>query len=266
MTMLPELSRLSRTILEDSAESPMKMNFDPAFLLRTHFKRILGKQCFLPDMIEILRLTCLIVEQQKWTTRYPTLSFYCDWARTADNRVHRRVLRHGEIDSDPHLHALVILEKINDILIDQGSVDPSVVIREISRAFGFAALRQEMLTVFMSKSIPTDIVDSMSNWMGFLGAVLDDFSHRPIRLPDDVETNGKGEAEAAFHRMVNRSKSVGRRDLVPRVLSVENRTNDVGEPGRPAGFYWHVLLHLRPPVELNGLLEFTETTGDFSRP
>jgi len=37
--------------------------------------------------------------------------------------------------------------------------------------------------------------------------------------------------------MVNRNKSVGRRvDLVVRALSVENRTNDVGEPGRPAGY------------------------------
>jgi hypothetical protein len=263
---LRELFALSRsTILEDSTESPTKMNFDPASLLRTHFKRILGKQCFSPDMIEILRLTRLIIEQEKWTNRYPTLSFYCDWAQTADDRVQRRVLRHREID--PHPHALVILEKINDILLDQGGGDVSVVNREISRAFGFAALRQEMFMVFMSKSIPTDIVNSMSNWRGFLGAVLDDFSHRPIRLPDNTETKGKGEAKAVFDRMVNRNKSLGRRvDLVARALFVQNRTNDVGEPGRPAGFYWRLLLRLHPPVELDGQLVFTETLEDFSRP
>ena len=163
-----------------------------------HFKRIQGKQFFSPEIIEILRLTRLIIEEEKWTKRYPTLSFYCDWAQAVDDRVHRRVLRHREIDPDPHPHALVILEKINDILIDLGG-DTSSVIREISRAFGFAALRQEMLTVFKSKSVPTDIVDSMSNWTGFLGAVLDDFSHRPIRLPVDIETKGRGEAKAVFN-------------------------------------------------------------------
>jgi hypothetical protein len=47
-------------------------------------------------------------------------------------------------------------------------------------------------------------------------------------------------------------------------LFVENRTNDVDEPGRPSGFYWHVVLH--PSVKFNGPLVFTETRADFSRP
>jgi hypothetical protein len=204
-------------------------------------------------MIEILRLTRLIIEQEKWAKSYPTLSLYCAWA------MHRELDRNSQ--------ALLILEKINDILLDRGGDDPSAVIREISRAFGLAALRQQMLMVFMSKSIPTDMVDSMSNWVGFLRGVLDDFSHRPIRLPDNIETKGRGEAKAVFDRMLNRRKSVNRSDhYVVRALFIENRLNDVDEPGLPAGFYWHVLMQLHPPVELAGFLVFTETLADFSRP
>jgi hypothetical protein len=233
----------------------MKMNFDPAERLRTHFGRILGGQCFSPELVEILRLTRLLIEQEKWAKQYPTLSLYCDW------------VQHGELDRHPH--TWVVLEKINDILVDKGHADVSAVIREISRAFGLAPLRQEMLWVFMSKSIQTDIVDSLSNWRGFLGAVLDDLSQRPIRLPDNVGTMRKGQSKEVFDRMVNRNKSAGRRaDLVPRALYITNRSNEPGVPGRPAGFYWHVRLieqgiHY---AELDGLLEFTETRADFTRP
>jgi hypothetical protein len=229
--------------------------FDPAERLRMHFGRILGKQCFSPEPLEILRLTRLIIEQERWAEQYPTLSLYCNW------------VQHEKIDRRPE--AWFILEKINDILVDQGDSDPSAVIREISRAFGLAPLRQQMLWLFMSKSIQTDIIDALSNWRGFLGAVLDDLSHRPIRLPDNVETMRKGLSKAVFDRMVDRNRNVGRRtDLVPRTVYITNRSKEAGEPGRPAGFYWHVHLFEQGVhcVELNGLLEFTETRDDFVRP
>jgi hypothetical protein len=228
-------------------------NFDPAAQLRGHVERMLIRgQCFPPDMIEILRLTRLIIKQENWRKQYPTLSLYCDW------------VQHEEIDRNAH--ACVILEKINEILVDLGDGDISAINREISRAFHLVPLRQEMLLLFMSKSIRTDIVDSLSNWRGFLGAVLDDISRRPLRMPDNADS------KAAFDRMVNRNKSKGIRiDAVPRALYIINRSNEAGEPGRPPGFYWHVRLieqgdHGEYYAALDGALLYTETGADFARP
>lgn len=254
---LDDFKGLSRSPCQriDTQVWKVKMNFDPAERLRTHFGRILGKQCFSLELIEILRLTRLIIEQQKWSKHYQTLSLYCNW------------VQHGKIDRHPQ--AWSVLEKINDILADHGSGDVSVVIREISRAFGLSLLRQEMLLLFLSKSIQTDIIDSLSNWRGFLGGLLDDLSHRPIRLPDKVDTMKNGLGREVFDRMVNRAGRAGwRADLIPRAVYITNRSNAAGEPGRPAGFYWNIRLIEQGInyAEMNGLLEFTETGNDFGRP
>jgi hypothetical protein len=91
--------------------------------------------------------------------------------------------------------ALLIVDMQNDFLHRVGSL-----------AFGLAPLRQQLLLLFMSKSIQTDIIDSLSNWRGFLGAVLNDLAHRPIRLPDNVETMRKGPSIEGSVRPNGKSK------------------------------------------------------------
>jgi hypothetical protein len=229
---------------------------DPAKNLAAHMGRILGKECSRGDLVQIMRFGRLIIEQDNSSNAYAILWLYCHW------------MLHNKIDRQRG--GWDILEKINDVLVTHGSGDMTILGVEISKAISLDKLRREIGTLFVAKSVPTDLVDSLANWKAFTGAILDELCLQPIRLPEDVETNPKAPGRAVFDRMVAKRTAANapRPDAVPRAFYISNRLNEPAEAGRPPGFYWNLRLLEQNPyhAEVNGFLYFTEGPNNFKRP
>jgi hypothetical protein len=162
------------------------MPFDANARLKLYIERIIDKKCTEAEIIEILHLIIHVLEKDRVQKEYPHLSLYCDW------------VQHTEIDRHPR--GLTILEFMNDIIISHWSSSGGLV-EEVSRTLGLSQLRQEILMLFMSKEIPTAIVDSLSNWRMFVGVLLNvsmmcvtsqlNFQAYRNRLPEDFSIECK---------------------------------------------------------------------------
>jgi hypothetical protein len=226
------------------------MAFDPSARLKLYMERIIDKKCTDPEIIELLRLTRHVIEKDQVRSEYPHLSLYCDW------------VQHIEIDRHPQ--GLAILEVMNEIIVRHWA-DSGGLVEEVSRAIGLGLLRQEMLMLFMSKEIPTAIVDSLSNWRMFAGILLNDVCQKPIRV-----TN----ASRPAHRRILDRMQVRWKDVAiegvgpPRALFIEAQPED--EDGTPAGYYWNIEICARLTGNdhflLRGAIHFTESRKDFLRP
>jgi hypothetical protein len=93
---------LTACFCDSRPEKEMTMPFDPASRLREHVKGLIGRPSSRADMIEVMRLTRLLLEQEKLTQTYPHISLYCDW------------LLHTEINR--HSLALDILERMGQAI------------------------------------------------------------------------------------------------------------------------------------------------------
>jgi hypothetical protein len=142
------------------------MPFDPASRLRDHVQGLVCRPSRPADMIEVMRLTRLLLEQEKATHTYPHISLYCDW------------LLHTEINR--HALALSILERMGQAI---AKYDEEGDVAAVSQALNLAQLRQEMIVLFSAYKIPNDLMDSFDNWKAFSGALLKDLCDRPINLP-----------------------------------------------------------------------------------
>jgi hypothetical protein len=164
-------------------------------------------------------LTRHVIEKDRSRTEFPHLSLYSDW------------VQHIEIDRHPQ--GVAIIEFMNDIVIRHWS-DSSGLVEEVSRAFGLALLRQEMLLLIVSKGVSTAIVDSLSNWRTFVGILLNEVCHKPIRLTNALKPAHR---RNIFDRMQARWKGAGIDGVgPPRALSIEAQAEDTD--GAPPGYYW----------------------------
>jgi hypothetical protein len=227
------------------------MTLDPSARLNNYIEHIIGKNCTEPEIIEIFRLIRHVIEKDRSRSEYQHLSLYCDW------------VQHIEIDRHPQ--GLAILERMNDIIVRHWS-DTAGLVEEISHAFGLSQLRQEITRLFMSKEISTAIADSISNWRKFVGILLNDVCHKPIRL---TEASKPARRKQIFDRMRERWAITGIEGVgPPRTLFVEAQSED--KDGMPAGFYWVIEVcaeltgndHFR----LRGGIHFAESRTDFLRP
>jgi hypothetical protein len=66
-----------------------------------------------------------------------------------------------------------------------------------------------MLVIFAKHKIPTDLLDSFSNWYRFLNVLLQDLSQRPIRVPKNPRGRTKKKLGNAVAEMIRISKKMG---------------------------------------------------------
>src|SRR5947209_17359365 len=125
------------------------MTFDAGNRLKVHINQIIDVPSKSSDIIEVMRLTRQVIEQDEGRSLYPHLSLYCDW------------VQHVEIDR--HKHGFLVLERINDITLRHWA-DTKGFVPAVSAALGIGPLRQELLLLFMSKGIQTVLFDRLSNW------------------------------------------------------------------------------------------------------
>jgi hypothetical protein len=217
--------------------------FDPVNRLRRHVQQMIDNKTGTSpeDAIGVLRLSRLILEQDKSKAVYPTLWLYCNWAL------------HPEIDKQDL--GWELLEEINKGLRDD--VDP---INAVCRALRLSELRAEMSRLFAAKDIPPVVTYSLRNWRQFLGFMLDELTHRPIRFP----ANRTGKAAAIFDRLVPHAAN----GYVPIGLYLSNHSDCTDGTWDPPGFFFHVEL-IAPDGDratIAGPLFFTEDATQFARP
>ena len=108
-----------------------------------------------------MRLVRLVLEHNALSQTYLHASIYCDW------------IQHGEIDR--HRLVFSLLEKMNEAI---ASYDNSREIASVSRLLSLADLRAELIVLFASYRIRTELLNSLSNWTTFLGVLLQDLCNR----------------------------------------------------------------------------------------
>ena len=172
----------------------MSDRFDPADRLRKHAQSLVGRPLGTADLIEVMRLLRLVLEQEKLRGSHPHAALYCDW------------LLHGEIDR--HEIAIDILSKMHVVMVDWDRTHDTAA---IARAMNLAQLRAEMVVIFAGHQIPTDLLDSFSNWKTFLRVLLQDLSQRPLKLPNEPRGKTKKKLDNAIANMVAASKRMGGR-------------------------------------------------------
>jgi hypothetical protein len=196
--------------------------FDPSAKLKEYVNAMLSGRYSASDVIELFRRIRHVIEQDRARTIYPHLSLYCDW------------LQHIEIDR--HAQGLKVLQAINDRLITGWSRPDEMLVRDISEAIGLGPLRTELGLLFMSKGIPTKIVDSSSSWRRVLSVLVQDVCERPIRLPLR-SANKKG----IFDKLKEKWEKAGIDAGPVRALFLELQET-AGVDGTPAGYYWNMEL------------------------
>ena len=229
------------------------MKYDSTNRLASHVNSILTG-CSRADVIEIMRLSRLVIEQRNVAHQYPVLSLYCDWAQ------------HTEIDRHPG--AFAMLARIDGVLVVYAHHDPSIVIHEISKAFALAQLREEFVKLFLVSGANTLLFDSLSNWCQFVGILLNDLADRPVRFPKGIESKSKkSQVRAIFDGMVKRRATAGQRaDLVTKSLSIDNHSDETDPRRPPPGFYWQIRSLEQSPehyMELTGQMQLTEGREQF---
>jgi hypothetical protein len=221
--------------------------FDPTTRLRNHVGGMIGRQCSAADFTEVMRLSRLSIETENLSGSYPHLALFCDW------------LLHAEIDR----HGLV-LNLIEQIHSAAANYDKTGNIGEVSRLLNLAALRAEMLVIFSSHQIRTDLLDSYANWNVFIGTILNDLCERPLRLPKKPHGKTKKAVDSAIARM--KAKWDPKTPMWGRAfyLTIDHKKN-------PASLSW--ILECAAPfltgadkLNISSSLQMTETAKDFSRP
>jgi hypothetical protein len=218
--------------------------FVPENQLRDHVNAITGRQCGSADLIEVMRLVRLILEHKALAQTYPHVSLYCDW------------LLHNEIDR--HRLILSLLEKMNEAI---ASYDNSRDIASVSRLLSLADLRAELIVLFASYQIRIELLDSLSNWMTFVGVLLQELCNRPIRLPKKPSGKMKKATQESIVRMVNKWKSIGKEQWARAFFITLDRAQ------YPPTFSWNVEYeapYLRGANKfVKSALQMTETAKDF---
>jgi hypothetical protein len=172
----------------------MSNGFDPAGRLRKHVQGLVGRPLGSADLIEVMRLLRLVLEQERLRDSDPHAALYCDW------------LLHGEIDR--HEIAIDILGKMHVAMVDWDRTHDTAA---VARAMNLPQLRGEMAVIFAGHQVPTDLLDSFSNWKAFLRVLLEDLSQRPLKLPKKPKGKTKKKLDNAIADMVAASKKMGGR-------------------------------------------------------
>jgi hypothetical protein len=122
-----------------------------------------------------------------------------------------------------------------------------------------------MLVIFAKHKIPTDLLDSLSNWYLFLSVFLQYLSQRPIRVPKNPRGKTKKKLGNAVAEMIRISKKMGSNHWA-RAFFV---TYEPHEDKRM--FFWTVECE-KPDlvgtdhINIKGELRMTEQPNDFRRP
>ena len=221
--------------------------FDPAVRLREHLAGLPGRHCSRADLIDVMRLSRLIIENKNLSGNYPHLALYCDWL------LHTEIDRHGLV--------LRLLEQMHDAVVNY---DKTRDIEAVSRLLNLAMLRAEMLILFSSHKIGTDLMDSLNNWRKLVGTIILDLCDRPLRLPKTTKGKTKKAVEAAIFRM--KAKCPPDRPMWARAfyLKLEREQS-------PLSVSW--ILECAAPFLTGGdtlniasTIVMTETAKDFKRP
>jgi hypothetical protein len=222
------------------------MPFDPANRLRDHVKGLIDRSSSPADLIEVMRLTRLLLEQQKVTQTYPHVSLYCDW------------LLHTEINR--HALALGILERMGQAI---AKYDEAGDVSAVSRALNLAQLRREMIILFLAHNIPTDLQDSFANWNAFSGLLLSDLCERPIKIPKMRGRKAQRLVEQTVARMKAEAAKIGQ-NIWPKALFIS--------ADKEKGVLNWSLEYEAPDlrgatsVRVQSALQMTEKLTDFERP
>ncbi|WP_316230781.1 hypothetical protein [Bradyrhizobium sp. SZCCHNR1051] len=157
--------------------------YNPATRLKDHTRSMANRNCHRSEVLEVLRLSRLVLEHDRSALQFPHLSLYCDW------------FVHGAIDRKPL--GSKILELVNDAIRKHWENSDGLV-TGISRCLSLAELRHEMIIFLITCGAVTDVADSFTNWNVFVSLLLEDLLDRPIRLPAKAK-----EAEAIVARMLS---------------------------------------------------------------
>jgi hypothetical protein len=162
--------------------------FNPVARLQEHMARVIGRHCSRADLIEVMRLTRLILERQGATRSFPHLALYCDW------------VVHGEIDR--HELGWKIIEQMNAAVTSHDETKGASIAAG-SQAISLPQLRAEMIVLFSANDVRTELPDSFSNWKTFVGILMDDLCERRVAFPTGERINRKKKAiiDQAITRM-----------------------------------------------------------------
>jgi hypothetical protein len=174
------------------SKAPEMTAFDPADRLRQHAQGLVGRPLSSAELLDVMRLLRLVLEKEKLRGSFPHAALYCDW------------LLHNEIDR--HEIAIKILSKMHAGIADW---DRTHDLTPVNRALGLAQLRAEMQVTFAKHKIPTDLLDSFSNWYSFLNVLLQDLSQRPLKLPKKPKGKTKKKLDSTVAEMMSASKKMG---------------------------------------------------------
>ncbi|MGO9699404.1 MAG: hypothetical protein ACLPX7_09100 [Xanthobacteraceae bacterium] len=217
--------------------------FVPEDRLRGHVKALAGRNCSKADLIEVMRLVRLVVENERLAETFPHVSLYCDW------------VMHGEIDR--HKLTLVRLEQMNEAIAnDRNDVS------KVSSLISLAELRAELIVLFASHKVPSELLDSFANWNTFAGVLLEDLCDRPLRLPKKPSGKLKKAKSDCVARMKSKWKVGGEPPWARAVYITLDHTQN------PPKFFWNIELESPSLVGGDSLivkseLQMTETANNF---
>ena len=241
-----EARRIAVNIAKSKA--PEMTAFDPAGGLRQHAQGLVGRPLSSAEPLDVMRLLRLVLEKEKLRHSFPHAALYCDW------------LLHNEIDR--HEIAINILSKMHAGIADW---DRTHDLTPVNRALGLAQLRAEMQVIFAKHKVPTDLLDSFSNWCSFLNVLLQDLSQRPLKLPKRPRGNAKKKLSNAVAKMISISEKMGSNHWA-RAFFI------TGEPhGENRPFFWNLELEKPDLVGadhfiIKSELRLTEERNAFPRP
>lgn len=202
------------------------MRFDPVARLKLRWDDIHYKRGFSDaDMVDVFRLTRLILERGKLKQQYPSLAFYSDW------------LVHEALDRNPRVWEMI--DEIDSAISEHPTLSLEASIIRIGGTFKLAELRQEFIQLFCVNGLETRLFRSRLDWGSFLSLLLGDLAGKPILCIDEPSLNEK-RVRPIFERIVRRRMAHSPESVAKRVEAVyllDWRTK-VDDPERSPGIYW----------------------------
>jgi len=220
--------------------------FDAAEQLREHVSSLSGGELRRSEIVDLMRRLRLLADQKGLKNSHPHIALYCDW------------VLHTEIDR--HRLALKILETMNDAVSAYDEKSGNII--EASRALSLHELRSEMLDIFKSYSIPTELLDSFTNWKMLVRFLLNDLKNKPVKIPKATGKLKEKIADATS-RMTEQWKKRTGADFAATSVFITN------EPRENNEFFWNLACYSPSKggnITVKSALLLTEDVSKFLRP
>jgi hypothetical protein len=212
------------------------MPYDAVLELKSYMEEFAAsKKPSRAEYIDLMRRFRMAIEHKELDQKYKTLYFYCNWV------MHPGIAKNR--------YGFEMLTEIDSAIFGNSNVAVTEALAGVLKALALGELHDEIFR--MLDELGIDKVALKNDWPGFQKALLHDLLNREVSLPDPLPSKGMAfEAREAMKQ--DRIAKGVREDLAVTKFYLD--FHPTGHPGRPAGYYFNVVLHESGKVQLNGHL------------